>query len=109
MEKRRAQYPLEDIKAQFSDPNYLSNITVSARNGARALRLSDEDIVQVIQHLMPQDLYKSMTSYHDHTLWQDVYLPTYRSNRLYVKFTAGDEGRYWLLSFKENESQEPQP
>ena len=26
MEKRRAQYPLEDIKAQFSDPDYLSNI-----------------------------------------------------------------------------------
>ena len=108
MEKQRAHYPLEEIKAQFSDPDRLDHLTVSARNGARALGFSDEDMVQVIQQLTSRDLYKSMTSYHDHTLWQDVYLPTYRDVDLYVKFTAGDDGHYWLLSFKENEQQERQ-
>lgn len=66
-------------------------------------------MVQVIQQLTSRDLYKSMTSYHDHTRWQDVYLPTYRDVDLYVKFTAGDDGHYWLLSFKGNEQQERQP
>ena len=103
MEKRRAHYRLEDIKAQFSDPDHLGHLTVSARNGARALGFSDEDIVRVIQNLTSRDLYKSMTSYHDHTLWQDVYLPTCHTADLYVKFTAGDDNSYWLLSFKENE------
>jgi motility quorum-sensing regulator/GCU-specific mRNA interferase toxin len=109
MEKRRAHHNLEDIKAQFSDPELLSSITVSARNDARALGFSDEDIVLVIQNLMPRNLYKSMTSYHDHTLWQDVYWSAYRNVNLYVKFTAGEDGSYWLLSFKEKEQQERNP
>ena len=109
MEKRRAHHNLEGIKAQFSDPDLLSNITVSARNDARTLGFSDEDIVLVIQNLTPSNLYKSMTSYHDHTLWQDVYLPAYRNVDLYVKFTTGEDGSYWLLSFKEKEQQGRNP
>ena len=109
MEKRRPHYRLADIKAQFGDPDHLGHLTVSARNGARALGFSDEDIVEAIQGLTSQDLHKSMTSYHDHTLWQDVYLPTYRNVDLYVKFTAGDDSCYWLLSFKQNEQQERHP
>lgn len=77
MEKRRAHYPLDEIKAAFADPDTVEHITLSARNGVRELRLSDEDIVAVIQSLGVRDLYKSMTAYRDHKLWQDVYCPTY--------------------------------
>ena len=87
MEKRRAHYRLEEIKAAFASPDVLENITLSARNGARELRLSDEDIITVIQALRGRDLYKSMTTYRDSTLWQDVYCPTNNKVQLYVKFT----------------------
>jgi motility quorum-sensing regulator/GCU-specific mRNA interferase toxin len=101
VEKRKAHYNLEEIKAAFADPDTVEHITVSARSGARELRLSDEDIVAVIQSLGARDLQKSMTAYRDHTLWQDVYCPTYNEVKLYVKFTKDKEtDAYWLISFK---------
>lgn len=104
MEKRKAHYNLDEIKAVFADPDTVQNITLSARNGARELRLSDEDIVVVIQSLGARDLYKSMTAYWDPTVWQDVYCPIYSKVKLYVKFTRNQEtDAYWLLSFKKHE------
>ncbi|NOT58023.1 MAG: type II toxin-antitoxin system MqsR family toxin [Deltaproteobacteria bacterium] len=104
MEKRKAHYQLKEIKAAFADPDTLAHVTVSARNGARELRLSDEDIVAVIQALRTRDLSKSMTVYRDSTLWQDVYCPTYKRMKLYVKFAKERETDvYWLVSFKKNE------
>ena len=104
MEKRKAHYNLEEIKAAFANPDTVENITLSARNGARELRLSDESIVAVIQSLRTRDLQKSMTAYRDHTLWQDVYCPTYNEVKLYVKFAQDKQtDAYWLLSFKKHE------
>ena len=104
MEKRKAHYRLKEIKAAFADADSLDNMTLSARNGARELRLSDEDIVTVIQTLKGRDLHKSMTAYRDHTLWQDVYRLTYNTAKLYVKFTQDKETEtYWLISFKKHD------
>jgi motility quorum-sensing regulator / GCU-specific mRNA interferase toxin len=104
VEKRKAHYSIEEIKAAFADPDTVQHITSSARNGARELRLSDEDIVAVIQSLGVRDLYKAMTAYRDHTLWQDVYSPTYNKVKLYVKFTQDKQtDAYWLISFKKHE------
>ncbi len=104
MEKRKAHYTLNQVKAAFADPDTVEHITRSARNGARELRLSDEDIVAVIQSLRARDLYKSMTTYRDDTLWQDVYCPTYNEVKLYVKFARDKEtDAYWLVSFKKHD------
>jgi motility quorum-sensing regulator/GCU-specific mRNA interferase toxin len=104
VEKRNAHHNLEEIKAAFADPDIVENITFSARSGARELRLSDEDIVTVIQSLGARNLHKSMTAYRDHTLWQDVYCPTYNGMKLYVKFTKDKEtAAYWLISFKKHD------
>ncbi len=101
MEKRTSHYSLSDIKQAYSDPDNLGPMTMSARNGAREVRLSDEDIVAVIQSLTVRDFDKSMTSIGDHTIWQDVYKPTYQGIALYVKFTRDEDDRYYLLiSFK---------
>lgn len=101
MEKHKPHYNLEEIKAGFSDPDNLGPMTVTARNTARALMFSDEDIVSVVQSLGPKDFYKSMTSFLDHTIWQDVYYPKHRGIDLYVKFTRDQENKYYLLiSFK---------
>jgi motility quorum-sensing regulator/GCU-specific mRNA interferase toxin len=46
-------------------------------------------------------LYKSMTSYADHRIWQDVYHVPSAAGMLYVKFTADVVTEFLLLSFKE--------
>lgn len=102
MEKRRAHYNLEEIKAAFSSADQFGNITGVAQKGARELGWSKDDMVAVIQSLTASDLNKSMTSYNDHRVWQDVYWPTHKGVRLYVKFTQ-TAGQYWLVSFKRNE------
>lgn len=45
------------------------------------------------------DFYKSMTAYHDHTCWHDVYRPTYKGLPLYIKFIVS--GSLLIVSFKE--------
>ena len=104
MEKRKRHYNLAEIKSAFADPDNLGGMTVSARNGIRALKLSDEDLVNVIQGLSIRDFDKLMTSDRDHTIWQDVYFPKYQQIELYVKFTRDEEDKFYLLiSFKESE------
>ena len=44
-------------------------------------------------------VYKSMTAYNNHRLWQDVYRPESGFGGLYVKLTVTDE--VLILSFKE--------
>ena len=45
--------------------------------------------------------YKSMTSYSNHKIWQDVYHVPYDDMILYVKFTQNTISEFTLLSFKE--------
>jgi len=103
MEKQRPYYELKRVKRQFSESDSLGSLTGSARDGIRLLRLSDHDVVSVIQSLTMKDFYKSMTSYRDHTVWQDVYQPKFRGIRLYVKFTRSQQsGDFLLISFKQS-------
>jgi motility quorum-sensing regulator/GCU-specific mRNA interferase toxin len=48
--------------------------------------------------------YKSMTSYGDHRIWQDVYHVPSPVGVLYVKFTADAVTEFLLLSFKEKDN-----
>jgi len=49
-----------------------------------------------------QMFFKSMTSYRDHTLWQDVYhVPSSDRLTIYLKFTANVVTTFTVLSFKE--------
>lgn len=45
--------------------------------------------------------FKSMTTLHDHRLWQDVYNVPARDLMLYVKFQADVVTEFTLVSFKE--------
>jgi hypothetical protein len=49
------------------------------------LGLEEDDIVECVARLTPQDFYKSMTIYTSSQLWQDVYHPTRQEEPLYVK------------------------
>ena len=48
--------------------------------------------------------YKSMTSYRDHRIWQDVYHVPSPAGTLDVKFTADAVTEFALLSFKEKDN-----
>jgi len=99
-EKRKPTYDLEAIKSTFSTAKGL-NATGSAIRSAAALGFSSADIARVIQSINRRDFQKSMTSYADHRVWQDVYYVPSEAGELYVKFTADVVSEFLLLSFKE--------
>lgn len=100
MEKRKPHYRLADIKSAFSDPDQL-NRTVTAKQGADDLEMEDDEVVEIIQALTNADFDKSMTAYHDHKIWQDVYRPKLDDRTLYVKFTQDAQQAFLIISFKE--------
>jgi motility quorum-sensing regulator/GCU-specific mRNA interferase toxin len=99
MEKRKPHYPLAEIKAAFAEAAKL-NRTFSSKQGADALDMDDEAVVAVIQGLNREAFDKSMTSYADHNVWQDVYRPKVGDRTLYVKFTLDAKRALYLISFK---------
>lgn len=103
MEKRRPTYDLVAFKAAFSNPDKI-NVTVAALQGAAALGMWREQIVMVIQSMTRSQFHKSMTSYVDHKIWQDVYFVPWEGETIYVKFTADVVTEFRLLSFKVKES-----
>ncbi len=98
MEKRKPHYTLADIKAQMATVSEM-NLTVSAKLGIRQAGMSATDALAAVRGLTLADFYKSMTTHHDHTVWQDVYHTTWNSRALYVKFQR--VGVYFVISFKE--------
>ncbi len=100
MEKRKPHYLLRDIKAAFADPAKL-NRSFASRQGADDLEMDDQVVVNAIQALTTADFDKSMTSYADHQVWQDVCRPMVGDNELYVKFTLDSMKALYLISFKE--------
>lgn len=103
-EKRKPTYDLDAFKAAFSTVDRL-NITGAALRGAASLGFDRNDIVNVIRTMRRGHFYKSMTSYADHRIWQDVYHVPSDAGVLYVKFTADIVAQFLLLSFKEKDNE----
>ena len=101
-EKRKPTYDLDAIKETFKSTNSLK-ATGSAIKGAAALGFGRVEIVRVIQSINRRDFQKSMTSYDDHRVWQDVYYVPSEVGAIYVKFVTDAVTEFLLLSFKEKE------
>ena len=100
MEKRKPHYLLRDIKAAFADPAKL-NRSFASKQGADALKMDDQAVVTAIHALTTADFDKSMTSYANPQVWQDVYRPMVGKTELYAKFTLDSMKALLLISFKE--------
>lgn len=74
-------------------------MTLNATAGAATLGLNAEGVVEVIKGLRPANFYKSMTTYADHTIWQDVYRTATTLGDVYLKLTVIDD--VLVVSFKE--------
>jgi motility quorum-sensing regulator/GCU-specific mRNA interferase toxin len=101
-EKRKPTYDLQAFKQVFSAVASL-NVTGTALRMAAELGYGRQEIVAVIQTMMPAHFYKSMTSIADYRIWQDVYYVPSDAGTLYVKFTADVLTEFLLLSFKKKE------
>jgi len=101
MEKRSSTHDINEIKKSFKTTKKL-RMTSTARKNLTELGLRLEDVINVIQSIKFLDFHKSMTTYTNHKVWQDVYYPKYNNINLYVKFMVDSEG-YLIVSFKEKE------
>jgi len=100
MEKRRPTYDLEAIKLAIGSVEMLT-MTTSALRDATALGFDRSRIVETILGIERSMFYKSMTTYADHRVWQDVYHVTMRGLTLYLKFQADVVTEFTVASFKE--------
>ena len=99
MEKRTPAHDLEGFQREFCTIPAL-RMTRTARNCARELGLTRDDVVQLVQSMKRVHFYKSMTAFGDHRVWQDVYHVPWQELTLYVKLTIDYSGRL-ILSLKE--------
>lgn len=92
-------YNLKAIKLAFSSIKNL-RVTATALKNAREMGFSLQDMIDAIQQLTHKDFVKSMTTYNDHRIWQDVYNTEFNGFSIYIKFQLDDLG-YFIISFKE--------
>lgn len=85
MEKRKPSHDLDAIKTTFGSADTLA-ITISALRDAIGLGFDRTGVVEVIGTMTRKMFVKSMTTFADHRVWQDVYHVPARDLILYVNF-----------------------
>lgn len=104
-EKKKPHYNLEELKELVSKECWIA--TQKAEKGAVELGLSRYEIKEIVLNLRRKDFYKSMTSYTNHKLWQDVYKPRVLIREeyieLYIKLQKSFDERCVVISFKRSE------
>jgi motility quorum-sensing regulator/GCU-specific mRNA interferase toxin len=74
--------------------------TKAAPDGGREMGLTSDEMLAVIAALTRRDFYKSMTTYADHRIWQDVYhAATPVGKQAHIKVTMRDVAP--VIQFKE--------
>lgn len=73
--------------------------TREASRSAAAMGFHSCEVIEVVRGLSPGDFYKSMTTYDDHRVLQDVYRPRTIVGRVYLKLMVVDD--VLIVSFKE--------
>src|SRR5579885_500528 len=99
MEKLRPRYRLDAIRELVAQLG-VAAFTKSAMDGGRAMGLTTAEMLAVIAAMKRDDFYKSMTTLHDHKVWQDVYhVMTPVAKIAYVKLTMREGAP--VIQFKE--------
>jgi motility quorum-sensing regulator/GCU-specific mRNA interferase toxin len=99
VEKRSPHYDLARIQADVQRLG-VAAFTKTALDGGRAMGLTSAEMLTVVASLGRRDFFKSMTTYADHRLWQDVYhAATPVRKEAYIKLTLRDGAP--VIQFKE--------
>lgn len=99
MEKKKPHYNLEQVNNLIK----LNRVRITYKATEMAeldFGLTEKDIIKQVLGLSPQDFYKSMTSYKNHKIWQDVYHKQIKQQKAYVKLQIVDETTV-IIQFKE--------
>lgn len=99
MEKRKAHYDLAVLIGAVRRRG-VASFTKTALDGGRRMGLTTAEMIEVVCSLTPGCLYKSMTTYADGKVWQDVYHAETPSGKAYVKLTMREDGAP-VIQFKE--------
>ena len=102
MEKRKPSHDLERFKAVCGLAATL-RITLTAQVSAQRLGYDLEGVARVIRSVNRRMFYKSVTSFSDHTAWQDVYHVPVDGKTIYLKFVDDIVSDFLVLSFKEKD------
>ena len=97
MEKRTPHCKLSIVKSLIEEGHVRS--TQSARQGAAVLGIDFDGMCEIVMSLSSSDFYKSMTTYADHKVWQDVYRPGTEFGDVYLKLNVIND--LVIISFKE--------
>lgn len=99
MEKATPHYSLAAMQVEVAADG-VATFTVTALRGGWSMGLTNAEMLSVVAGLTRRDFYKSMTTYRDHRVWQDVY-HAHCPNGLtaYIKFTQVAERI--VIQFKE--------
>lgn len=97
MEKKTAHYCLADVQALVKKG--FVRATGTALKDAAELGFNFTDMKTVVENLEVNDLHKSMTSYGDNRVWQDVYRYPAEYEDIYLKIQV--VGDVVIISFKE--------
>lgn len=103
MEKNTPHYDLSVVKAEILRLGKRA-FTRRALETGKEMGLTHGEMTKVVCALERKMLYKSMTSYVDHRIWQDVYHTTFSDLEIYVKVTYCPGGGAPVVSFKEKHS-----
>ena len=99
MEKRTPHCDLARIQADVARLGAAA-FTKAALDGGRGLGLTTAEMLAVIASLSRRDFYKSMTTYANHQIWQDVYhAATPVRKDAYIKIAMRDAAP--VIQFKE--------
>lgn len=100
MEKRKPHYSLSAIQTVVAD--HLNKVfTATALDGGLDMGLEEREMRDVVCKLTMRNLFKSMTTDRDHTVWQDVYhAMTPVGIKAYIKVTGYTDGRPPVIQFK---------
>jgi motility quorum-sensing regulator / GCU-specific mRNA interferase toxin len=99
MQKRRAHYTLSRVKALVQEGAYRVTRTALQCAARDFGYVEASQLAECVLGLQVKDLYKSMTTFQDSTLWQDVYHPRIEGTPAYVKIQMVDDTTV-VISFK---------
>lgn len=97
MEHNAPRHDLAEVKRLIREGK--ATVTKNALHGAWVLGLDLQDVLDTALKLERSDFYKSMTSYQNHRIWQDVYHAQTLAGAFYFKLTITHE--VVVISFKE--------
>lgn len=101
MKKNTPHYDLAVIKSEVRRLGQNTFTKTSVRS-AEKLGFNVSEMQEIVFELQTRMLYKSMTTYEDHRIWQDVYHINSRDQEIYIKVTYRSGGSPPVISFKEN-------